>query len=343
MSTKNMASVYCTIFDSNYLARALVLHASLMRVNRSALFAFFCIDDCSADLLDRLQLERSIIVRHEEFSSPELKQIRPHRSRGEYCWTCKPVALLHLMARIPDAEWVVYVDTDMMFFSDPDAALPGPTAHYLLTPHRFHHAFERSERQAGKHNAGYVAGRCSSIGKQAMTWWKDKCLASCSSIPTETTYADQKYLDEFSKHFLAGDSSSHKGLNAAPWNIENYQVTVDEDLVRVDDMTLLLYHFQGLQLFDDGTASLYIGDRYLPRDIQAAIYTPYMSEITRAYSSIRKMVPEFKDGLIDKRRTQGGIVARTLSFIRRRRNIVRFELSLSLEKTAVSLYKSTSK
>jgi hypothetical protein len=324
-----MVSVYCTIFDSNYLARALVLHSSLMRANRSALFAFFCIDDRSAELLDGLQLERSIIVRHEEFSTPELARIRPHRSRGEYCWTCKPVALLYLMEHIPDAEWVVYVDTDMMFFSDPDTALPGLAAHYLLTPHRFHQAFARFEKQAGKHNAGYVAGRCSSIGKQAMTWWKDQCLASCSSIPTETSYADQKYLDKFRETSLPGESSSHEGLNAAPWNIENYRVTVEGNLVRVDDVPLLLYHFQGLQLYDDGTAALYIGDRYLPHDIRAAIYMPYMTEITRAYSLIRKILPGFKDGLIDKRRSQGGVVARTLSFIRRRRNIVRFELSLS--------------
>lgn len=326
-----MTSVYCTIFDSNYLARALVLHSSLIRVNRDALFAFFCIDERSAELLDMLQLERSIIVRHEDFSSHELAKIQPLRNRGEYCWTCKPIAILYLMEHIQNADWVVYVDTDMMFFSDPDAVLLGHAVHYLLTPHRFHRAFAGSEKGAGKHNAGYVAARRSSIGQEAIGWWKNQCLASCSSIPTEATYADQKYLDQFLELFPLGQSSSHKGLNTAPWNIENYQITKEESMVRVDDMPLVLYHFQGLQLFDDGSASLYVGDRSLADDLRAAIYMPYMTELTRAYSTIRMLTGDFKDGLIDKERSPRGVIARGLNMLRRRRNLVRFDLSSSAQ------------
>ncbi len=332
MSTKKMTSVYCTIFDSNYLSRALVLHSSLMRVNRDAFFAFFCIDDRSADLLGGLQLERSIVVRHEEFSSPELAKIQPFRNRGEYCWTCKPIAIEYLMGRIQNADWVVYVDTDMMFFSDPDAVLAGQEAHYVLTPHRFHRAFAGFEKGAGKHNAGYVAARRSPIGQEAIGWWKNQCLISCSSIPTETTYADQKYLDYFFELFPLGQSSTQKGLNAAPWNIENYQITKKENMVEVDDMPLVLYHFQGLQLFDDGSASLYVGDRRLGEDLRAAIYMPYMTELTRAYSTIRMLTGDFKDGLIDKTRSPGGVIARGLSMLRRRRNLVRFDLSSTAQK-----------
>jgi len=329
MLSDNTSSVYCTIFDCNYLARALALHSSLMKANRTSRLAFICIDDRSADLLDMLQLERSLVVRHEDFATPELMQVRPHRSQGEYCWTCKPVAILHVMQRLPDAEWVIYVDTDMMFFSDPDAALPGPAVHYLLTPHRFHSAFSRFEQQAGKHNAGYVAGRRSAIGQQVISWWQDQCLASCSSTPTEAGYADQKYLDEFGQHTPQGESSSHKGLNAAPWNIEGYQVTVADGLVRVDDMPLLLYHFQGLQLFDDGNAALYIGDRRIPDNLRTAIYGPYLSELRRAYLRIREISGDFKDGLLDRRKLPGGVVGHLLATLRRRRNLVSFDLSPS--------------
>lgn len=326
---KNMSSVYCTIFDSNYLARALALHASLMRVNHTSRFAFFCIDDRSADLLERLQLERSIVVRHEDFATTELSQVRPHRSQGEYCWTCKPVAILYVMNRLPDAEWVIYVDTDMMFFSDPDAALPIPAAHYLLTPHRFHGAFGRFEQQAGKHNAGYVAARRSVIGQQVISWWRDQCIASCSSTPSESSYADQKYLDEFRQQTPLGESSSHMGLNAAPWNIENYRVTVEDGRVRVDDVPLLLYHFQGLQLFDDGKAALYIGDRRISDDLRTAIYEPYLAELQRAYLRVRAISGNFKDGLLDRRRLPGGVVGHALAILRRRRNLVSFDLSSS--------------
>lgn len=329
MLIENMNSVYCTIFDNNYLARAIALHSSLMKTNHTARFAFFCIDDRSADLLDMLRLERSIVVRHEQFATPELLLVRPHRSQGEYCWTCKPVAILYAMERLPDAEWVVYVDTDMMFFSDPDAALPGPAAHYLLTPHRFHGAFGRFERQAGRHNAGYVAARNSAIGQQVISWWRDQCLASCSSIPTESSYADQKYLDEFGQHAREGESSDHDGLNAAPWNIEKYRVSVADGIVRLGDVSLLLYHFQSLQLFDDGTAALYTGDRRIPDDLRIAIYEPYLAELRRAYLKIRAINEGFKDGLLNRKRLPGRVVGHVLAILRRRRNLVSFDLSSS--------------
>lgn len=324
-----MTSVYCTIFDSNYLARALVLYSSLMRVNDDSIFAFYCIDDRSAELLNKMQLDRSMIVRHDDFATKELIEIQPLRSRGEYCWTCKPIVLLDLMDRIPGVDWVVYVDTDMMFFSDPDAELNGQNAHYVITPHRFHPAFTKFEKEAGKYNAGYAAVRRSNEGRQTIDWWKNQCLTSCSSVPTESTYADQKYLNSLLRYFPFGHSSNHKGINAAPWNIENYRISVAGDMVSVDDMQLILYHFQGLQLFDDGTASLYMGDRRLPDDIRSAIYMPYISEIIRAYSLIRKNIPEFRDGLIDKKLAHGGLVARTLRLIRMRRNFFRFENPLS--------------
>ena len=119
-------TVYCTIFDDNYLARALALYESLMRVNATATFAFFCIDAKSARILTALELERAIIVSHDAFATAEFLGLRAGRSQGEYCWTCKPFALLYLMRSVPQADWVVYVDTDMMFFADPDDALPGP-------------------------------------------------------------------------------------------------------------------------------------------------------------------------------------------------------------------------
>jgi hypothetical protein len=92
-------------------------------------------------------------------------------------------------------------------------------------------------------------------------------------------------------------------------------------------MPLVLYHFQGLQLFDEGSASLYVGDLKLGDDLREAIYMPYITELTYAYSTIRMLTGDFKDGLIDKKRSPGGVIARGLSMLRRRRNLVRFDLS----------------
>jgi hypothetical protein len=320
-------TVYCTIFDDNYLARALALYESLMRVNATATFAFFCIDAKSVRLLTALKLERSIIVSHDEFATDELLKLRAVRNQGEYCWTCKPFALLHLMRSVPQSDWVVYVDTDMMFFADPDGALPGEGAHYLLAPHRYHKRFSNYEESAGKHNAGYVAARCSKQGEEAISWWKDRCIESCSVIPTDTTFADQKYLDQFSELFPFGVSARHRGLNVAPWNVENFSVKTHARCVYVDDVPLLLYHFQGLQLFDNGTASLYIGDMRIRDVLRVNIYQPHLLALLKAFERIRAVDPAFASGLGKQRKYLGNIVKRAFKTLTKSGNVVPFQVT----------------
>ena len=72
MTKKIKNTVYCTIFDDNYLARAIALYESLLQVNKMATFAFFCIDEKSFLLLSTLDLERTIIVKHDDFATAEL-------------------------------------------------------------------------------------------------------------------------------------------------------------------------------------------------------------------------------------------------------------------------------
>jgi hypothetical protein len=285
-------SVYCTIFDAAYLARALALHSSLLEANSRSRFVFVCMDVLSAELLGKLRLERATVMPYEKFGTPALDSVRPSRSRGEFCWTCKPFALLHLARVLPQADWLVYVDTDMMFFDDPDLALPGPKAHYLLAPHRFHPAFAEYAVTAGTHNAGYVAMRNTSEGRSAIEWWGERCLESCSVVMTETTYADQRYLDRMPALFPFGESSAHAGLDAAPWNIERYDVTggaAENAGVRLDDAPLLLYHFQSLRILNGWLVDLYAGNRRLPETVRRLIYGPYLRRLAAAYQLLRSI------------------------------------------------------
>ena len=274
-------NAYCTIFDSAYLSRALALHESLLRASPSARLAFFCVDDKASELLSRMALERALIVPHAAFASGALAAARATRSRAEYCWTCKPFALLHLAAAVPDAEWAIYVDTDMLFYGDPDSALP-PQAHYLITPHNFHPAFGQYAASAGLHNAGYFGMRNSEQGRSAARWWAERCIESCSVTSTELIYADQKYLDRLPALFPDGGSSDHPGLNAAPWNIERYRLTSSGGAPLVDGKPLLLYHFQALRILSNSLVDLYAGNRRLSAEARALIYRPYLDALRRA-------------------------------------------------------------
>lgn len=281
------ANVYCTIFDADYLTRAVALHASLVRGSPSARLAFFCLDDAARQALDALGLERAIVVPHEAFAPPELLALRPQRSRAEYCFTCKGFALQYLARIAPEAPWLIYVDTDMMFYGDPDSALPGGHAHYLLTPHRFHPAFEHFAARVGRFNAGYFAARNSAPGLEAVRWWTARCVESCSAVMAEDAYADQMYLDRLPATVPGAALSEHPGLNAAPWNIERYRISAREAGVWLDDAPLLLYHFQGLRVLNRWLVDLYAGERRVGWTIRELIYKPYLRELRSAARLVR--------------------------------------------------------
>lgn len=325
-----MTSIYCTIFDSNYLPRALALYASFVEFNRSGLFAFVCIDAAAADILEPLAIPRSIILRPSDYVTPALKQVAPTRSRGEYCWTCKPIVLLHLMDRFPEASWVVYLDTDMMLFDDPDSALPSEAAHYQLTPHRFHSSFSEFAADAGIYNAGYMAARNTMQGREVIVWWEQRCLESCSVVVTAETYADQKYLNRIPSLFPWGESSTHIGLNAAPWNIASYEVTEKNGKVYINDTALVLYHFQALHVFRDGTATLYAGSWRLPKPLRELVYVPYLLRLTDAYVLLSSSDASFSLGLSTPPAIKGGFLSRCRQRIQRQRNLVRFPVSKNL-------------
>jgi hypothetical protein len=283
-----MSSYYCTIFDSAYLSRALALHESLLRASPSARLALFCVDDEASALLARMPLERALIVAHAAFGDGALKRARASRSRAEYCWTCKPFALLHLAAVAPDADWVVYVDTDMLFYGDPDSALPGPQSHYVITPHNFHPSFKMYAVTAGLHNAGYFAMRNSEQGRAVVRWWAERCIESCSVVSTDLIYADQKYLDRLATLFPFGGSSDHPGLNAGPWNIERYRLTSAVGVPLVDGMPLLLYHFQALRILSKSLVDLYAGNRRISLQARELIYRPYLDALRSACARLQR-------------------------------------------------------
>jgi hypothetical protein len=281
-------AVYCTICDAPYVPRALALHRALLKFNEQARFAYFCVDELSASLLEELDLPRAIVVREESFATPALRGLRASRSQAEYCWTCKPFALEYLARTLSDADWLAYLDSDMLFFGDPDTALPRTQAHYLLTPHRYVPALAHYADTAGVYNGGYLAVRPTAEGLRVLEWWGGKCIERCSAQAIPDSYADQKYLDRLPALFPFGEESAHIGLNAAPWNIDHYRVAEAGGRVQLDDAPLLLYHFQSLRVLSGRLVDLYAGNRRLTAPVQRLIYEPYLDGLAEAYAVLRE-------------------------------------------------------
>lgn len=292
--TQRMNAFYATVIDRNYVPLGLNLYRSFERFLHNKTFGFFCVDDEAADLLRDLALPGGRIYAPDEFETTELRRLKAERAVNEYCWTLKATTLRTGLDIDPSIEWAVYLDSDMMAFSDPDVALDGNDA-VVLAPHRFSSSkFHTYGPQVGRFNGGYAAFRNVKEGRAALTWWHNRCIEACPAIPTATAYADQKYLNALPELFGGIRESAHKGLNAAPWNIEGYRVSERENRAYVDDDPLLLYHFQGLNILGVRLYDLYTGPMRIPNAAERLIYRPYIRSLRKTFDLLRQQSPGYR-------------------------------------------------
>ena len=113
---------------------------------------------------------------------------------------------------------------------------------------------------------------------------------------TQSTYADQKYLDDLMAAFPTGRASDLPGLNAAPWNIGRYRVSRRGECVLLDEDLLLLYHFQALRLLNRRWVDLYAGNYRLGPAVRTLIYGPYVQQLAESYRVLRGLRPGFDLG-----------------------------------------------
>jgi len=283
-----MKNIYVTVVSYEYALMAISIVRALASQQKEC--AIYCIDDRAADLLEDLNLKSCMIFRSKDYTNDKLSYIRKNRSDSEFCWTCKSVALEHILTQVDDLDWVIYLDSDMMIYGDPDQGLPpGTSNHVMLTPHRPSNShFKSFMAKAGDFNAGYIAFRNSEEGRRALRWWRNKCEESCSVIADSKVYADQRYLDDIPHLFNGVFISEHTGVNAAPWNILGKDITRVNGIVFVNEQPLLIYHMQGFKIIGYNIFDLYCGDQKIPTTIRKLIYLPYLCHLKNAESLLSK-------------------------------------------------------
>jgi hypothetical protein len=216
-----MTREFCTLFDSNYLFKAVALHQSLLRNCPSFRLTAFCFDDRAKEMIDRLGLRglTTVSLRELEAFDSDLLSVKADRTPVEYCWTATPALPLYVFATRPDVNETTYLDADLLFFSDPEALFAEMgDASVLITPHRYapefaHHAIN------GIYNVQFLTFRRDDRGLEALRWWHDRCIEWCYYRLEDGKLGDQKYLDDWPVRFEGVHVLKHKGGGLAPWNI----------------------------------------------------------------------------------------------------------------------------
>lgn len=256
----------CTLFDSNYLDRGIVLYKSLEKSAKNFHLYVFCFDDKAYDILKKMQLRYATIIPEQAIMTEELQKIKSVRKRAEYCWTCTPIIVQYVLENYAVKD-CTYIDADMFFYSDPQVLLDelyAANASVGIIEHRFPNNLARKKRERfyGKYCVEFNTFSNDETGRNVLKYWKDRCVEQCTMEFGEESFGDQKYVEEWEEKFDGIHVYRHLGAGVAPWNICDYKLGKSQSRIELlykkkEKSNLIFYHFQSLIIL--GEDKVFIG------------------------------------------------------------------------------------
>jgi hypothetical protein len=274
---------FCILFDWNYLPRGLLLYHSVKKHSPAAQVHILCTDDASMSYLAQSPLPDCHLISPAdiEAADPELLAIKGTRTLKEYCFTLKSCLIRHLLRRIPENEFLTYLDADLYFFSGMEPIYGElKDGSVGMMAHRFPKGLEHMAIH-GIYNAGWIAFRNDDRGRRCLEHWRKQCFAWCHDRVEGGHYADQTYLNEWPGQFEGTVVVQNPGANLAPWNVGQYKIDESTPPVSVDGHALIFYHFHALYRIAGASFDSQLG-KYgfaLTDVLRNRIYQPYLDKL----------------------------------------------------------------
>ena len=289
---------YCTYFDRGFLAQGVALWQSLTKHDAAALLWVLALDDETAAVLRALNEPtlRVVPLAELETADPDLAVAKANRTRVEYYFTLSPCWPRHLLRTQPGIDRLLYVDADMLFFSDPQPAWQAlEQGSVLLCSHRFPDYLRHYERH-GRYNVGVLGWQRDANGLACLDWWRERCLEWCYDKLEPGRYADQKYLEEWPRRFTGVIECGHPGVNLAPWNWLNHRYGFAGGQVTVDGQPLVVFHFARFRALggDWWWQSGQLDYGVMPWGLRHALYGAYWRARQDAAVAIRGATPDWQ-------------------------------------------------
>ena len=294
-------TLYATSFDTNFLLRGAACIRSLARqATRPICVLVLTLDDDCARLVRHVVGPLPETVRLETVSLaaleakwPVLRPARENRTRIEYYFTLTPFLCREAASRLRDGEYAVYVDADLYFFSDPEAALTEcDGSPVVVTEHRFPPRLAHLAPLYGRFNVGWLAFDNSDAARACLDGWAEDCIALCRDVAEAGQFADQKYLDDWPARIPGLRIVDHPGVNAAPWNVANRRLGSAGGVSTIDSRPLVAYHFHRLRHLGAGLYEAdFDGFGALSASLIRQVYVPYVTELCQLEVQHRERLP----------------------------------------------------
>lgn len=243
-----------TSITSNYIPKARVLARSVKQYAPQARFHLLLCDRPPPDF-DLSREDFDELIRLDELPVENRAAWIYQHNVVELCTAVKGLGFLEIFRR-SDADRVVFLDPDVVLFSDLDDIDRMLDRHsLLLTPHQTEPEANRSavldnEVSSLKHgvfNLGFLAVRRCPEGMRFVNWWNDRLRDFCYDDRGQGLFTDQKWVDLAPAFFPDLGIVRGPQFNVSTWNINQRRLEGDlQNGIRVNGEPLCFYHFSGL-------------------------------------------------------------------------------------------------
>ncbi|MFH1561755.1 MAG: hypothetical protein ABID04_04245, partial [Patescibacteria group bacterium] len=162
------------------------------------------------------------------------------------------------------AGFVTYFDADLMFYNNPESLFEfGNNVNVLIQPNNFSANEIHQYPDVGYYCAGWDSFRNNTEGKKVVEWWHKRCVEWCCAKFEEGKFGGQKYLDDWKSKFKGVREITDVGASIAPWNVNKYDLSLNNDQVYINEKwPLIYYHFHSFRMNLSNYKYVITGDRH---------------------------------------------------------------------------------
>jgi hypothetical protein len=184
-------------------------------------------------------------------------QLRLKYDDFEFCNSLKPYLSKWLFENHHSAETIVYIDSDLEFYSKIDDLSEIGKGDIIITPHSIHPIpldnlipSELDLMNSGIYNAGFYILNKSENTFQFIDWWMQRMLEFCYVDFKKGMFVDQIWLNLVPIYFKSVLILKNPGFNVAHWNLHERIINYEKNWYVNKSYKLVFFHFSGFPIDD---------------------------------------------------------------------------------------------
>ncbi|MGS1121651.1 hypothetical protein [Rhodanobacter sp. UC4436_H3] len=250
--------IFFTSICSNYLPKAMTLAESVKRHCIGAKFVLCLVEREVPDVATSYEhFDEVVLAKDAGWDNFDRFMFR--HAIVEASTAVKAQFMLNLLERFPDESKFVYLDPDVLVYSDlTELEQLLNDESIVLCPHLLRPGnidMEISSLAHGCYNLGFLGISRSQNSHAFLTWWAERLFQFCYDDISRGIFTDQRWID-LAPCFFDVSVLKHHGYDFATWSLLNSDLRGVDGAYQVNGDPLRFIHFSGL---DSGTIDKAIG------------------------------------------------------------------------------------